>query len=98
MQNVRRVKKRKAVEVHPNIEQLAQEKLLEISILADDRYEDESKLLAVEDRIVSSKPVTTETTVSQEVKNLIGKKRASVGNRIGRYNSKRRASKELHSP
>lgn len=64
MQNIRKTKKRKTIEVHPNIEQLAQEKLLEISILADDRYEDESKLFAIEDRVVSE-PVSTEMRMSQ---------------------------------
>lgn len=50
MQNFRKVKRRKVIETNNNIEQSAQDKLLEISIFADDRYEDESKLLSIENR------------------------------------------------
>jgi hypothetical protein len=48
MQSVRKPKKRRVITIAKNEEEMAQDNLLEISILADDKFVDESQILSLE--------------------------------------------------
>ncbi len=85
--NIRRVRKKKTPTVNKNEEELAQDKLFEISCYCEEKFEDESKVLGTDHKqVVKENPPIR----SKEFEDVIKRKRGESQANLSRLRQRKK--------